>query len=141
MTGCGCTTKEAVKGIKQSSDQSIKNVCFQEHCFDVELAITPEERARGLMHKKHLEQEKGMLFIFPAEAEYSFWMKNTLIPLDIIWINKDKKVVFINSNTLPCTSEQCDIIKPNKKASYVLEINVGMADEVNLTIGSQLSFK
>lgn len=76
-------------------NQSIKQICFQENCFEVELAITTEEITKGLMFRKELPQNKGMLFIFAKEGIRSFWMKNTLIPLDIIWLNKNKEVVFI----------------------------------------------
>src|SRR4030042_2848822 len=62
-------------------------VCFKKHCFSVELAVTPEEREEGLMFRKNLDSDKGMLFIFEKEGKYGFWMKKTLIPLDIIWID------------------------------------------------------
>ena len=56
----------------------------------------------GLMFRENMDSDRGMLFIFEKEGEYPFWMKNTLIPLDIIWINKDKEVVFISENAQPC---------------------------------------
>ena len=57
-------------------------VCFQNHCFSVELAKTNEERSRGLMFRKNLDSDKGMFFVFEKEGNYSFWMENTLMPLD-----------------------------------------------------------
>ena len=98
-------------------------VCFEDNCFTVELAMTAQERTRGLMFREKLDSDKGMLFIFDGEGEYSFWMKNTLIHLDIIWINKDKKVVFISKNTQPCELDPCPAINPDEKAQYVLELN------------------
>ena len=71
--------------------------CFKEYCFAVELAISPEERSRGLMFRESLDQDKGMLFIFEKEEKHAFWMKNTLIPLDIIWIDHNKEVIFIKN--------------------------------------------
>ncbi len=68
--------------------------CFKNYCFKVELAKTPEERSRGLMSIKSLASDKGMLFIFEKEGIFPFWMKNTLIPLDIIWINEEEKSCF-----------------------------------------------
>src|SRR3989344_2502586 len=70
-------------------------VCFEEKCFNVELAKTDVEKAQGLMFREHLDRNSGMLFIYDEEGSYSFWMKNTLIPLDIIWINSQNKVVDI----------------------------------------------
>lgn len=110
-------------------------VCFKDNCFKVELALTKEERDLGLMFRESLVSDRGMLFIFPEEGEYPFWMKDTLIPLDIIWLDKDGKVVSIAKNVEPCQTDLCLPIDPNKKAKYVLEINGGMADKIGLDIG------
>lgn len=116
-----------LKIIQDSSKES--KVCFEDHCFYVELAKTGEERSQGLMFRRNMELDGGMLFIFDSEREYPFWMKNTFIPLDIIWISKDKEVVFIERNTQPC-QEECPSIEPGERAQYVLEINTGMADGI-----------
>jgi len=119
-------------------------VCFKEHCFFVELAKTEEARAQGLMFRKSLDKDQGMLFIFNQEGIYPFWMKNTLIPLDIIWLNKDSKVVFISKSTQPCLSAQagaksfCPGINPEVNAQFVLEINAGVSDELGLNVGDGL---
>ena len=115
-------------------------VCFKNHCFDVELAKTAAEISRGLMFKENLGQNKGMLFAFEKESEYPFWMKNTLIPLDIIWINENKEVVFIEKNAQPCKKEICESINPGQKAKYVLEINKGLVDKMGLKTGDYLIF-
>jgi len=114
-------------------------VCFGSDCFYVELAETKEERALGLMFGESLDSDRGMLFIFDEEGEYSFWMKNTLIPLDIIWINSDKEVVYISKNTQPC-GEECKSVIPVGKAKYVLEINGGIADKIGIGLGDRLTF-
>jgi hypothetical protein len=113
-------------------------VCFKDNCFDVELAITDEEQMRGLMFRNYLDPKRGMLFVFGGESESSFWMKNTLIPLDIIWINENKEVVFISENTQPCKEDFCPTINPNQKAKYVLEINAGISKEIGLKVGDEL---
>ena len=115
-------------------------ICFKDNCFTVELAATSQERTRGLMFREKLDLDKGMLFIFENEGGYSFWMKNTLIPLDIIWINKDKEVVFISKNTQPCDTEFCSAINPNQKARYVLELNGGITDKIGLNVGDKIIF-
>lgn len=102
-------------------------VCINNHCFLVEMAKTREERSQGLMNRKYLAENKGMLFVFDNEDIHSFWMKDVLIPLDIVWINQDKEVVYIYRNAQPC-KEECESIRPEKKAMYVLEINAGQAD-------------
>jgi len=115
-------------------------VCIKDNCFNIELALTLEERERGLMSRKYLDSNNGMLFVFNEEGKYPFWMKNTLIPLDIIWINKEKEVIFINKNTQPCGIDVCPVINPDKKAQYVLELNGGIIDKIGLNIGDKVIF-
>lgn len=120
--------KEAKKG----------TVCFKDNCFDVELAITSEQKRKGLMHREELKEDKGMLFINSEEYICGFWMKNVKFPLDIIWIDKDKKVVFISKNTPSCLKDPCPSVKPDKKAKYVLEIKGGISEKIGLDEGDQL---
>ena len=115
-------------------------VCFKDKCFNVEIADTNEERSKGLMFRDHLGLDKGMLFVFDKEDKYDFWMKNMKIPLDIIWINKNKEVVYMHKNTPPCPENVCFSIVPNKEAKYVLEINSGVTDKLGLNIGDSASF-
>ena len=91
------------------------------------------------MYRKSLERNKGMIFVFKEEGVRSFWMKNTLIPLDMVWINENKEVVDIFKNVQPC-KEKCKKITSDKKAKYVLEINAGQTESINLKIGDKLDF-
>ncbi|MCX7779101.1 MAG: DUF192 domain-containing protein [Patescibacteria group bacterium] len=125
----------------KSQKNAIHQACFRNYCFEVELARTPAEQMKGLMFRRKLDQNKGMLFIFDQEAYYSFWMKNTLLPLDIIWLNQNQEVVFISHQSQPCLENFCPIITPEKKAKYVLEINGGMAEKMNLKNGDRFIFK
>lgn len=109
-----------------------KKVCFENNCFIVEIADTDRERARGLMFRKDLDLEKGMLFVFDEEGKHSFWMKNMEFPIDIIWMNTDKEVVSIDKNVQPCIAEECRAILPEEKVRYVLELNSGMADKFSI---------
>lgn len=113
-------------------------VCINENCFEVEIAKTPAQREKGLMNVKELDKNKGMFFVFEKDGIYPFWMKNTLIPLDMIWIDSNSKVVFISQNVQPCKSLICPNINPLVKAKYVLEINAGLCKEINLRIGDEL---
>jgi uncharacterized protein len=121
-----------------SKQNSQNQVCFGSRCFFVELAKTSLEQEKGLMNRKQLDKDKGMLFIFEKEGIYAFWMKNTLIPLDIVWINSNNKVVFISQNTEPCKSLICPSVVPTAKAKYILEINAGICEEIGLKLGDEL---
>ncbi|MFH1894615.1 MAG: DUF192 domain-containing protein [Patescibacteria group bacterium] len=118
-----------------------KKVCFGGNCFLVELAQTQEEIELGLMYKESLAQNRGMLFIFKTRGVYNFWMKNTKIPLDIIWINNKKEVIFIKNSAQPCGRDFCPLIEPGAEANYVLEVNAGLAEKIRLKAGSQLIFR
>ncbi|MEI7425030.1 MAG: DUF192 domain-containing protein [Candidatus Staskawiczbacteria bacterium] len=123
------------------SINSFGSVCFGEKCFQVELAKTPLQREKGLMNRERLDKDRGMLFIFDKDGIYPFWMKNTLIPLDIIWINSNNEVVFISQNAQPCKSLICTSVFPDKNAKYVLEINGGLCKENNFKVGDILNIK
>lgn len=115
---------------------SINEVCFDDRCFPVELADTPEEQELGLMYRETLEG--GMLFSFVPEKITKMWMKNTFIPLDIVWIY-DKKVIHIERGVPPCLQDICPIYGPESLVDYVLEVNanetlgVEIGDKVSLT--------
>lgn len=121
-------------------NQEIKKICINNKCFNVETAKTTEKRKVGLMYRENLAQDSGMLFIFDQEAKHYFWMKNTLIPLDMIWINSNKEVVYIEKNVQPCEADPCLTYGPDKEAKYVLEINAGQSDLANIQINSKASF-
>jgi len=125
-------------GLLQKKKQS--QVCFDNYCFDVEIAQTAIQRVKGLMFRKRLEKNQSMLFVFGEEKKYSFWMKNVLFPLDIIWLDANKKVVFVSYDNQPCNHSKCIAIKPNKNAKYVLEINGGLAEKIGIKNGSKLIF-
>ena len=114
-----------------SFDKNMSSICFDSKCFDVELATTAQQRATGLMFRESLDKDRGMLFVFDSEADYPFWMKNTLVPLDIIWMDSSKRVVFISRDTLPC-NVSCETVDPMVDAKYVLEINAGESSEINV---------
>ena len=100
-----------------------------------DIAKSPEERARGLMFREGLEENTGMLLIFEEERHHAFWMKNVKFPLDIIWLDRDLKVVHISSNTPPCPAEPCVVYAPLKPAKYVLEVKANFTLKNNISIG------
>ena len=104
----------------------------------VEIADTDSERQMGLMYRKEMAENKGMFFIFPKEEIRSFWMKNTYLELDIIFINKQLEVVSIIHKAKPLSERSLKSLKP---ALYVLEILGGQAKAWNIQKGSKLSVK
>ncbi|MFL6247978.1 MAG: DUF192 domain-containing protein [Thermoanaerobaculia bacterium] len=107
----------------------------------VEIVADDELRAQGLMFRDHLDPSAGMLFFFPAVGEYPFWMKNTRIPLDMIWIDAGRRIAAIKSDVPPCRTEDCPSYPPNAQAQYVLEIAGGEAKRHGLKVGDQLRFE
>lgn len=96
----------------------------------VEIAKTREEKTKGLMFREKLEG--GMLFVFNTTKPLSFWMKNTKIPLDIIFISENLKIVDFKKNFQPCSKDNCEIYK-SYPAMYALEVNAGFIEENNIT--------
>ena len=105
---------------------------------NVELAITPEEKTVGLMNREHLEENAGMLFISEDERMQTFWMKNTLIPLDLIFMANDGTVVDIKKEFEPCKTVSCPNYASKAPAQYVLEVNAGFSEKEGLEIGNKL---
>ena len=103
-------------------------ICCNNTCFDLEIADTPESRQLWLMYRESLWDNEWMLFIFEKPWTYSFWMKNTIIPLAWIRIDSDLKIVDIIQMN-PCKTEECTSYKPKSEAQYVLEINQKLISE------------
>jgi uncharacterized membrane protein (UPF0127 family) len=110
--------------------------------IQAEVADTTQKRALGLMFRDSLPPNRGMLFTFFDSQEWSFWMKNTRIPLDIIWMDKTKKIVHIEHNVPICTrsDDGCPNYQPNSPAMYVLELAAGSANLLKLRPGVRLRF-
>ena len=103
--------------------------------IEIEIADEPDERSRGLMFRESLTKDTGMLFLFDKEGFYSFWMMNVNFNLDIIWINSNGNVVHIERD-LPSCFMSCPTYAPRESARYVLELNSGVANELDLLVGS-----
>jgi hypothetical protein len=121
--------------------QTYKTVCFKNVCVKAEIADTEAERARGLMLRDSLQEMQAMLFIFPAEDYHSFWMKNTLIALDIIWLDSDSRIVYIKKGAPACKDVYCQSYTPDAKAKYVLEVNSGFIDKYRIKTGDTVKIK
>jgi len=107
--------------------------------FTVELAETREEQTLGLMFRESLADEHGMLFLFPTESRRSFWMKNTRIPLDILYFDAELKLVSVAAHARPCRTQSCPLYPSDGPAQYVLELNAGKASELGVRQGDELA--
>lgn len=106
--------------------------------FRVELALTRDEQAMGLMFRESLPPDAGMLFVFAQEAPRSFWMKNTRIPLDILYFDAALRLVSVAERARPCAVQRCPGYPSEGPARYVLELNAGRASELGLEPGDEL---
>jgi uncharacterized membrane protein (UPF0127 family) len=110
-------------------------VCFEGSCIYVELATTTEEMTIGLMNRTSLPENMGMLFIFDEEGTNKLWMKNTLIPLDMIWMDENGKIIYIERNAQPCYVPACPVFGPESGSKYALEVNGGFTEMHNIKLG------
>ncbi|MFK7840427.1 MAG: DUF192 domain-containing protein, partial [Bdellovibrionales bacterium] len=102
---------------------------------NIELALTPEQQAKGLMFRAEIPNDYGMLFVFNEEAPRSFWMKNTLIPLDIIFVKRNGEILHIHENAVPLDLTP---IRSDGNAYAVLEINGGLSKTLGLNSGDKI---
>ncbi len=105
--------------------------------LDIEIADTEFDRETGLMYRSSMKNTQGMLFVFDNEQPRFFYMKNTQIPLDLIYVSADKKIVSFQKNAKPFDESS---LPSNQPAQYVLEVNAGLADTWNLQLGDSLAF-
>ncbi len=109
--------------------------------YQVEIADNDEERARGLMFRDAMDANRGMLFIHDTEEPQAYWMKNTRIPLDILYFDNARKLVSQQRDVPACTlGDGCPPYPSDAPARYVLELNAGQAEALNLQDGVELKF-
>ena len=131
LTLMAVTACEAQPKVTISTNQG-RQVTFQ-----VEVADTPSKRAMGLQYRKELGEDRGMIFLFPAESPQSFWMKNTPIPLDMIFIDRERKIVGIIEQTVPFSLDSRSVGVPSQ---FVLEVNGGLAKRHGIQVGDRVRF-
>lgn len=107
--------------------------------FMVEIAADPASRERGLMFRDRLEDGHGMLFIHPREERQAYWMKNTRIPLDILYFDRERRLVSVAARVPPCgAGDACPAYPSRDRALYTLEINAGVAGTLGVAPGDEL---
>lgn len=105
------------------------------HDFVVEVAATSEDQATGLMYRREMAPDAGMLFVYPAGSRVTMWMKNTLIPLDMVFISPAGRITHIVERTVPMSNE---LIGSNGPVRAVLELNAGTASRLGIKVGDQV---
>ncbi|PYS94655.1 MAG: hypothetical protein DMF50_12110 [Acidobacteria bacterium] len=106
--------------------------------FVAEIADTPERQTEGYMFRREVGESDAMIFVFPESGVHPFWMKNTLVPLDMIWMDEDFGVLSIEASAPPCKADPCPGYGPLRKARYVLEVRGGTAGKERLKTGDRL---
>lgn len=125
-------------GPARSADQQTLEIASKSgvHAFSVEIAQTDAEREKGLMYRKELPEGQGMLFDFHRDQEVGFWMKNTYIPLDMIFIRSDGRIMRIAENTEPLSEK---IVPSNSPVRGVLEVIAGTARKLGIAAGDRVA--
>lgn len=147
LCACACTKASSSPGDDVASGVSSAPVLPAVHftaadgkdvAVTVEVVRQEEELRRGLMYRRHLDPDAGMLFMMGEESVHTFWMKNTYIPLDMIFIGSDMTVAGVTANAKPLTEDLDSVGKPSL---YVLEVNGGWAAAHGVGAGTKVSFE
>lgn len=118
------------------------NVTINGFKLTADLALTNEQREKGLSVKDKLKENEAMLFVFEESAKHSFWMKDMKFPIDIIWLDSNGRVVHIEQNLQPCVSVLiCTSYSPNIDSQYVLETVAGFTQRHNVSVGTDINFE
>ena len=127
LAACDPTPKVTIVGADKSARGAVK----------AEIANTPESRELGLMYRQHMDDDSGMLFIFPRPESAQFWMKNTILPLDMLFADSDGKVLGVVANAQPYSEA---LLGGFPGTLYVLEVNAGYAAKHHIAAGDRLEF-
>lgn len=143
LAACSAPTSSAGAAVEQQGQTGLEKVPLTiqtatgVHRFTVEIAVSPEEQATGLMFRTDLGPDAGMIFPYDPPMEVGFWMKNTLIPLDMIFIRADGSIARIAANTRPQSLEP---VRSGEPVAAVLEIGGGRSAELGIRAGDQVSW-
>lgn len=120
------------------ADPVAPQVCHLDKCVGVEVVSNPEDLERGLMYRKSLQKDTGMMFVFDKDDIQSFWMKNMNFNLDLVWISLEGRIVYIGQNIPACKEDPCPVYTPDQPARYVLELNSGYTASHDWKVGDKL---
>jgi uncharacterized membrane protein (UPF0127 family) len=111
--------------------------------LQVEVMVEDEDRALGLMFRPSLPEDRGMLFVFESVDFHGIWMKNCKFPIDILWLDADRRIVHVQEGAPPCPKQledRCPVYSPLRKAAYVVELGAGQARREGAIVGGTVSF-
>lgn len=128
-------SEENSKPAVETEELRIVSADGSEHLFHVEIAATPAAITQGLMYREEMAEDHGMLFLFARESERSFWMRNTLIPLDMLFINSEGVIRHIHENAIPLDETPVPSTEP---VQMVLELNGGIVAKYGIKPGDQV---
>jgi uncharacterized protein len=131
-------TKSAVAFTRQGELRFLDKKDNLLYAADIEIADDDAKRTQGLMYRDSMAENHAMLFIFPQEQQLSFWMKNTIMPLDIIYANAKKEIITTQKNAVPYSE---DSIPSNGPAQYVVEVNAGFCDRHSIKPGDHIEWR
>jgi len=138
LLSCALVLAISVSSIRREQRQAAQTLLVNNNVLNIEIANTPQEREHGLCCRKLLPANAGMLFVYDMPGDYHYWMKDTLIPLDMYWIDASKTIIHIESNVPPASYPK--IFGASSPALYVLETNAGYAAKHKIQVGSRVSF-
>lgn len=123
----------------QAASLKTERLTIAHHSFTVEIATTQAQWAHGLMFRTHMAANHGMLFVFPDSESRYFWMKNTLIPLDMLFFDANRRLINIAADMPPCKVANCPTYNSSAPAKYVLELNGDVAKKFGIKAGDSFS--
>jgi uncharacterized membrane protein (UPF0127 family) len=108
--------------------------------LQAEVMVEDEDRAMGLMFRPSLPLDRGMIFVFETADFHGIWMKNCRFPIDILWLDEERRVVHVAESVPPCKADPCPVYNPMRRASYVIELNAGQARREKAVVGAPIRF-
>jgi len=108
--------------------------------LQAEVMVKDEDRAMGLMFRASLPLDRGMIFVFETADFHGIWMKNCRFPIDILWLDEEKRIVHVAESVPPCQADPCPVYNPMRRASYVIELNAGQARREKAVLGAEVRF-
>ena len=142
MWRAGCLATLLVLAASSSATPKVEPLTLPSgKILQVEVMVEDADRAMGLMFRPSLAEDRGMLFVFDELAFHGIWMKNCKFPIDIVWLDEERRVVHVAERTPPCKGEPCPVYEPLRRAAYVLELNAGQARREKVVLGAALSFQ
>jgi uncharacterized membrane protein (UPF0127 family) len=108
--------------------------------LQAEVMVSDEDRSMGLMFRPSLPLDRGMIFVFGTVDFHGIWMKNCRFPIDILWLDEERKVVHLAESVPPCKADPCPVYSPMRRAAYVVELNAGQARREKAVLGATVGF-